>query len=155
MTIIQASRETSLVLDTDMFTHWRAHHPYALKTISDYQRRHKVYPALSSTTIFESLSGIEAEAAKGKDVEQFQLKAQQLIRNCIVLPFDQRAAAIAAYVFPRLSQSDRNKHWRDLFIAATALAHQYGIATGNRKDFELIDKCLPPNLRLHLAVWKP
>jgi predicted nucleic acid-binding protein len=72
-----------------------------------------------------------------------------------VLPFDQSAAAIAAYIFPRLSQSDRNKHWRDVFIAATALSHRYGIASRNRKDFELIASQLPLGQQLHLAVWKP
>jgi predicted nucleic acid-binding protein len=155
MAASQAPPEMSLALDNDVFTHWRSQQPYALKEITAYQSRHKVVSALTSTTVFEALSGIEAEAAKNKNVEQYRIRAEQLIQNCIVLPFDQNAAAIAAYVFPRLSQGERKWHWRDVFIAATAIAHRYGVATGNKKDFELIDKHLPPGHRLYLAIWKP
>jgi predicted nucleic acid-binding protein len=159
MALIQAPPETSLVLDTDVFTHWRSQQPFIKKAIADYQSYHKIFPALTSTTVFETLSGIEAEAAKPaanlEFIYGYRVKAERLIQNCIVLSFDQNAAALAAYIFPRLSQSDRNKHWRDVFIAATALSHHHGIASRNRKDFELIANLLPPGQRLYLAVWKP
>jgi predicted nucleic acid-binding protein len=159
MALIQALRETSLVLDTDVFTHWRNQQPLVKKAIADYQSYHKVLPALTSTTVFETFSGIEAEAAKltanQESIRSHRAQAERFVQNCVVLPFDQSAAAIAAYIFPRLSQSDRNKHWRDVFIAATALSHRYGIASRNRKDFELIASHLPLGQQLHLAVWKP
>lgn len=155
MAVSHAPPEISLALDNDVFTHWRSQQAYALKANADYQSLHKVVPALTSTTVFEALTGIEAQAAKNKDVEQYRIRAELLIRNCTVLPFDQNAAAIAAQVFPRLSRSDRNELWRDVFIAATALAHSYGVATGNRKHYELIARHLPPDRRFYLAIWKP
>jgi len=159
MAVRQAPPEMSLALDNDVFTHWRNKQPYVRNAIAAYQSMHKILPALTSMTVFEALNGIEAEAAKltanSEDINWRRLRAAQLIQNCTVLPFDQNAAAIAAYIFPRLSQSERNKHWRDIFITATALVHRYGIATGNKKDFELIEKCLPPNQQLYLAIWKP
>lgn len=48
--------------------------------------------------------------------------------STIALPlsFNQDAAKIAAaYIFPRLLQKERNQHWTDVFITATALAHDY------------------------------
>ena len=60
---------------------------------------------------------------------------------------------ITAYIYPRLTGQQLQKHWRDLFIAATALAHGYGIATQNIRDFKLIADQSPELLRI--AVWKP
>ncbi len=40
-------------------------------------------------------------------------------------------------------------------IVATALAHNYGVATRNQRDFELIGQHLPPYAPvLYLAIWK-
>jgi predicted nucleic acid-binding protein len=116
MAVSHAPPDISLALDNDVLTHWRSKQPYALSAIADYQTLHKVVPALTSMTVFEALTGIESEAAKNKNVERYRVRAELLIRNCTVLPFDQKAAAIAAQVFPRLSRSDRNKLWRDVFI---------------------------------------
>src|SRR6266498_2178503 len=81
--------------------------------------------------------------------------AQRLTRESAVLRFNQEAAEIAAYIFPRLSQKERNRLWTDVFIAATALAHDYGIATRNRSDFELIAQYIPSNHPpLRIEVWK-
>ena len=80
---------------------------------------------------------------------------EQLIRTCGVLDFNQLAANIAAYIFARLSKSQRNKHWCDVFIVATALAHGYGVATRNQRDFEMIGQHPPPSAPiLYLAIWK-
>lgn len=95
-------------------------------------------------------SGATTERLR-RDREQ----AQALIRECSVLSFNQAAAEIAAYIFPRLSQKERNRLWTDVFIAATALAHEYGIATRNRSDFELIAQHVPDNCPpLRIEVWK-
>ena len=160
MAIIQAPPEMSLALDNDVFSRWRSKHPYVLKAIADYQSVHKLFPVLTSTAVFETLSGIEAEAAKPttnlETVKHYRIRAEQLIQNCIVLPFDQNAAAIAAYIFPRIPRKIINNLWRDVFITATALAHRHGIATGNKKDFEFIANHLPPSHSvLRLAIWKP
>jgi len=151
--------ETSLVIDTDILTDWRYQKPYVQRAISDYITRAKRPPALTSLSVFEALFGFENKAAKSGSLDdrtvQDRLKTEELISFCPVLPFDQPAAAIAAYIFSRLSKSHRNKHWRDTFIAATALAHGHGIATRNRKDFQLIAENLPASQSLlRVVVWK-
>ena len=159
MPLAPASAETRLVVDTVVFTHWRNSHPYVLTQVNDYFRILKELPALTSMTIFESMSGVEKELVKGNITErqarQYRNQIEELSRGLPQLAFDTESAAIAAFVYQRLTQSDRNKHWRDLFIAATALAHGYGIATSNRRDFDLIAQHLPDSIPpLRLATWK-
>ena len=160
MVVIPAPPEIRLALDNDVFTHWRSQQSYVRKAIEDYLSIHKLVPALTSITVFEALSGFEKVTANSGEldypIKRARIASEQLIQNCEVLPFDQNAAAIAAYIFPRLSKSDRNKHWKDVFIAATALAHGRAVATRNEKDFKLIANYLPPSHPvLHLAIWKP
>ena len=150
--------ETTLVVDTDLFTHWRNHHPYVLDQVANYFRNLKEFPALTSMTVFEAISGIEKELVKGKITEEqahrYRARIEELSNSMTQLAFDKASATIAAYIYQRLAQSERNKHWRDIFIAATALGHGYGIATTNRRDFELIAAHLPDsNPVLRLAVW--
>jgi predicted nucleic acid-binding protein len=81
--------------------------------------------------------------------------ARILTRDCIVLPFNEQSAEIAAYIWPRLSRTEKSKHWADVFIVATALEHEYGVATRNRDDFELIARHTPPHYpSLRLQIWK-
>lgn len=152
--------ETLLVLDNDVFTHWRNRHQYVKREINNYIRRIKKPPALTSMTIFEALYGIESEVVKGRlSVElaqQYKVKIEETRESWEVLAFDRESAAIAAYIFPRLSRKELKDHWKDLFIAATAVAHGYGVATSNARDFELIASHLPDsNPLLRIALWRP
>ncbi|HKO43868.1 MAG TPA: type II toxin-antitoxin system VapC family toxin [Pyrinomonadaceae bacterium] len=151
--------ETSLILDNDIFTHWRNEQAYAKTEIAAYIKRLKRPPAIACTTLFETIYGIENSRNKGKLSDEGAIRYLQRLRElsnaCILLPFEQRAANIAGYILPRLSKSDQSRHWRDVFAAATALAHSHGIATGNKRDFELIGDHLPPNHPyLRIALWK-
>lgn len=149
--------ETPLALDNDVFTHWRNRQSYVLREIAEHLKRLKSPPALTSMTVFEALYGVEDEERKNRitkaQAQQYKDRVKELSAACIVLPFEQNAAAIAAYIYPRLTGQQLQKHWRDLFIAATALAHGYGLATQNIRDFKLIAD-LSPNL-LRVAVWRP
>src|SRR5713226_5691941 len=152
--------DTSLVLDNDLFTHWRNKHQYVLREIAEYHSRLKQIPALTSVTLFESLWGVENAAVKKEVTDEestrYRGRIEQLSEDCEVLPFDRTAAGIAAYSFARLSRSDQKKLWRDFVTTATALAHGHGVATGNRRDFELIAENLPSTFPLlRLAIWKP
>jgi len=158
MPLIPPLAETILVVDTDVFSRWRNKNPYVLNHVAGYFNRLKEFPALTSMTIFEAVSGIEKELVKGRitseQANQYQSRIKQLSSGMTQLAFDDTSARIAAYIYQRLGQSERNKHWRDIFIAATALGHGYGIATTNRRDFELIAAHLPDsNPVLRLAVW--
>jgi predicted nucleic acid-binding protein len=72
----------------------------------------------------------------------------------MVLPFDQRAAAIAAYVFERIGKRKSNEKWGDILIASTVIAHGYGLVSQNRKDFDLIANYLPAGQKLYLTIWR-
>ncbi|HVF57713.1 MAG TPA: PIN domain-containing protein [Pyrinomonadaceae bacterium] len=158
MAVGPALPETLLVLDSNILTAWRYQKPGILEALASYQSRHKLI-ALSSLTVYEIIYGFENSLAKAQgNTEQTKLdfiKADQLINSCIVLPFDQKSAKVAAYMVPRLPKSIPKDTLLDALIAATALAHGYGVATRNRKDFELIGSHTPDDLILRLAVWTP
>ena len=157
MPIGPALPDTPLALDTVILTHWRNSQSYVLREIADHFKRLKSVPALTSMTIFEALNGVEDEERKNKitrdQAQQYKDRIKGLSESCTVLPFDQNAAAVAAYAYPRLTGQQLQKHWKDLFIAATAVAHGHGIATQNERDFKLIADILPDILQV--AVWKP
>jgi predicted nucleic acid-binding protein len=160
MAVIAASPKTLLVLDNDVFTDWRKRRPRVELAIEDYLARTNSYPKLTSVTVMESRWGFESQivrlGALDLKAEQWQSEMEELIRTCGVLDFDQHAASIAAHIFARLPQNQRNRHWRDILIASTALAHGYGLATRNKDDFELIGRDLPDiSPTLYLAIWKP
>jgi predicted nucleic acid-binding protein len=159
MTIGPRPAHLALVLDTDVLNDWRFQKPPVVKAITQYISVAKAPPALASVTVFEALHGFEKMAVQsGATDERTRRGAEQtrnLIAACTVLPFDQQAAEVAAYIFPRLSRSERARHWADLLIAATALAQGYGVATRNKSDYELIAKHTPPHYpTLLIEVWK-
>jgi len=148
-----------VAFDNDILNLWRTQTPAILKAIAEYIALVKSPPALTSTTVFEAMHGFEKVAAQSGTLDERAKRdrehTQKLISECTVLPFNQAAAEIAAYIFPRLSRSERARHWKDMFIAATALAHDYGVATRNRSDYELIAKHVPPHYPpLRIEVWK-
>jgi len=150
--------ETSLVLDTNILTAWRYEKSRVVAAIVDYQSRLKLFPALTAITVHESLYGFENKTAKAGKLDdrtrQDRLAIEQLINSCVVLPFDQRAAEIAAYIIPRLPKNIPKQTLLDGLISATALAHGYGIATNDR-GFEVIGQHTPVELILRIDFWKP
>jgi predicted nucleic acid-binding protein len=152
--------ETALALDTTIFTHWRNRQPYVHLEIAEYMKVHKRPPALTSMTVFEAIQGVERAVASGRtsaeDARVYFERIEELKSGCTILPFDQNAATVAAYIYARLTNSEQKGLWKDLFIAATAVVHGFGVATQNRKDFDVVGGHLPPNYPLlRLAVWRP
>jgi predicted nucleic acid-binding protein len=147
-----------VALDNDVLNNWRTGNPVILAAISKYLSAVKAPPALTSTTVFEMMHGFEKVAFQSGINERLQRDteyARNLVRECAVLSFNQEAAEIAAYIFPRLSPKERKDDWADMLIAATALAHEYGVATRNQADFELIAKHTPPHYPpLRIEVWR-
>ena len=148
-----------VALDNDVLNDWRFRKPATLKAINEYIGLVKTPPALPAITIFEMVLGFENAVVKlggvNERLNRDREHAQELIKECSVLSFNQEAAEIAAYIYPRLSPKERNSLWRDVFIASTALAHEYGVATRNRTDFELIAKHMPASYPpLRIEVWK-
>jgi predicted nucleic acid-binding protein len=159
MAVGPALPETSLVLDSNILTAWRYQKRGILEAIAAYQSRIKLLPALSAITVYEVVYGLQNSLAKSQgNAEQTSLdlsKANQLIDSCLVLPFDNNSAKIAAYIVPHLPKNIPKPMLLDALIAATALAHGYGVATRNQKDFELIGQYTPDNQTLRLAIWTP
>jgi predicted nucleic acid-binding protein len=157
MAIGPAPPDILVALDNDVLNNWRTGNPAILAAITNYIRSAKAPPALTSITIFEMMHGFENAVIQNgmtdrliRDLDH----ARELTKECMVLPFNQEAAEIAAYIFPRLSRKEQKAHQADMFMAATALAHEYGIATRNRTDFELIAKHIPPQYpALRIEIW--
>lgn len=147
--------DTPLALDTNVFSNWRKGRQPITSNIQNYIRLFNSYPPLPSMVVFEARRGFEAQIVKQGSLDEKQeamrQHMEQLVGICSVIPFDDSAAAIAAKIHERLPKNASKTLVRDVFIAATALAHGYGIATGNQSDFELIGQYVP---RLFLAIWK-
>jgi predicted nucleic acid-binding protein len=159
LTIGPRPAQAALAFDNDVLTDWRAQKPSTVQSVNDYIAVTKVPPALPTFTIFEMMRGFEkAIILAGGMTERLNLdieNARLLTQDWPVLDFNRTAAQIAAYVYPRLSNAERNTHGGDLIIAATALAHDHGIITRNRTDFELIAKNMPPYCAsLRIEIWK-
>lgn len=148
--------ETSLVLDTNILTAWRYKEPGVSGAIAAYQSRLKLPPALASITVYEALFGFENSTARSRELSDQtkldRIRIELLIQSCIVLPFDQTSAQIAAYVIPRLPKNIDKPTLLDALIAATALAHGYGVATRD-KGFEIIGRHTPAHMPLRLESW--
>ena len=159
MSIIEVTFEYPLAFDTSVFTHLRKNQPYVLRKMFDYFSQTQRVPALPAMTIFEAKWGIEKEFARkeitSEEYEKFIARIDGLILQHQVLPFDQKAAEIASFIYARLSKSDQNKHWEDLFVMATAIAHNHGLISQNLRDAQLLANYLPNDTYLRLAIWKP
>lgn len=158
MSIIEVTFEYPLAFDTSVFTHLRKNQPYVLRKMFEYFSRTQRVPALPAMTIFEARWGVEKEFSRKniteEDYNKYLARINELTAEHLVLPFDQKAAEIASFIYARLSKSDQNKHWEDLFVMATAIAHNHGLITQNVKDSQLLANYLPEGLSLRLAVWK-
>lgn len=170
MPIIEAPSDTSLALDNDLFTHLRKReeHPYVEKHLRIYFQNTRKFPAVPALIIFEANFGIEKSLASNQisidQANNHRENISQLLETFnTVLEFNRLAAEIAAYIHPRIPEKQLRSHkgkaktfWKDVFIVATALAHNHGVATRNKKDMELISNYLPPSHNyLRLSVWEP
>ena len=159
MSIIEVTFEYPLAFDTSVFTHLRKNQPYVLKKMFDYFSHTQKVPALPAMTIFEAKWGVEKEFSRNEitsdEYGKFIARIDELVSQHQVLSFDQKAAEIASFIYARLSKSDQNKNWEDLFVMATAMAHNYGLITQNVKDAKLLANYLPKDTYLRLAIWKP
>jgi predicted nucleic acid-binding protein len=85
---------------------------------------------ISTIVLFEVRAGLNA-------TNQESLKG--LLRKISCLPFDTRTAEIAANLSRKLRKNRVQVVSSDLFVAATAIAHNLPLATLNRKHFKHID----------------
>ena len=86
---------------------------------------------LSSVTLYELHMGATT-SEKVKDVET-------ITESFITLPFTDQVAQKAAEIYHLLRRRNQMIEFRDIFIAATCLAHDLPILTLNKKHFKRID----------------
>jgi predicted nucleic acid-binding protein len=135
-----------VVLDTDTLSELSRGNPVvrerALAYLTGFGRL-----TVTAVTVFERLRGYRLAIRTGKPFER-QLQAfEELVANCIVLPFDQEAANVAASLWSGTTRSQR-QHLGDILIAAIAVSRQLSLVTRNRRDFERIIRSSGLDLRL-------
>jgi predicted nucleic acid-binding protein len=85
---------------------------------------------MSSVTLFELQCGAKTEK-HSEDIG----KLCKWIRT---IPFDNEIAEISSIIYQRLKWEHKLIEFRDIFIAATAIAENLCVATLNTKHFERI-----------------
>ena len=134
------------VLDTDTLSELSRGNPVV-------RQRAQAYLAgfgrltITAVTVFERLRGYRAALRDGKPFERQLLAFEALVANCIVLPFDQAAASLAAEIWSAAARSQR-RQLGDILIAAIAVSRQLSLVTRNRRDFEQLAKASGVDLRL-------
>ena len=105
---------------------------------------------VSAVTVFERLRGYRQALRAGKPFNR-QLQAfEMLVQNCIVLPFDEDAADLAATIWSSCSRRQR-QHLGDILIAAIAAARRVVLATRNTRDFKALRDA--SGIELELTDW--
>ena len=134
------------MLDTDTLSELSRGNPRvtarALEYLSDFGRL-----TITAVTVFERLRGYRVAIRDGKPFERQMLAFEALAANCIVLPFDDEAARIAADIWSATARRHRQQ-LGDLLIASIAASRQLPLVTRNKRDFEQLLKSSGLDLRL-------
>lgn len=118
-----------MVVDTSVFIEFlRAKQKqkttlYQLPDVSDLR--------LSSVTLYELYMGAPTPDKRNQVLD--------VTEDLITIPFDEEIASKAADIYHSLKRQNKLIEFRDIFIAATALAHNMELATLNKKHFERIE----------------
>lgn len=135
-----------VVLDTDTLSELSRGNPLvrerALAYLAGFGRL-----TITAVTVFERLRGYRIAIRDGKPFERQLHAFEALVANCIVLPFDQAAAGVAADIWSCAARSQRQQ-LGDILIAAVAVSRQLPLVTRNKKDFEQLIKASGVGLRL-------
>jgi predicted nucleic acid-binding protein len=137
------------VLDTDTLSELSRGNPRVtervLEYLADFGRL-----TITSVTVFERLRGYAHAIRNGKPFERQKQAFEALVANCIVLPFDQEAARIAADLWSAAAHRHRHQ-LGDILIASVAVSRQLPLVTGNKRDFERLSKA--SGIELQLLDW--
>ena len=135
-----------VVLDTDTLSELSRGNAVVTARAATYLREFGRL-TITAITVFERLRGYRAAIRVGKPFER-QLQAfEALVANCVVFPFDQDAATVAAEIWSASSRSGRAQ-LGDILIAAVAVSRHIPLATRNRRDFQQLTRASGVGLRL-------
>ena len=96
---------------------------------------------MSVITVSELLHGVHR--ARGAQRTRRRAFVEHLLGTLEPVPITEPVARVHAEVWAALAAGGKVIGSHDLWIAATALAHGFGVATGNSRDFERV-----PGLRV-------
>jgi predicted nucleic acid-binding protein len=134
------------VLDTDTLSELSRGNPYvsqqALTYLRDFGRL-----TITAVTVFERMRGYRRAIRDGKPFQGQMQAFQALAANCIVLPFDEEAADVAAEIWSAVTRRDR-QNLGDILIASIAASRQLPLVTRNKRDFERLAKASGVGLRM-------
>ena len=135
-----------VVLDTDTLSELSRGNPFVRKRahayLADFGRL-----TITAVTVFERSRGYLVAIRDGKPFERQLHAFEALVANCIVLPFDEEAASVAADIWSAAPHSQR-RQLGDILIAAIAVSRQLPLVTRNKRDFERLIKASGVGLRL-------
>lgn len=92
--------------------------------------------AISVITVSELLHGVH-RATRAQRVQRSAF-VEHVLAGFEPVPITETVARVHAEVWADLSRRGQRIGAHDLWIAATALAHGFGVATGDRTDFRRI-----------------
>lgn len=130
----------ALLIDTDLLVdHERGVRSEATERLLGEEER-----AISVITVSELLHGVQR--AKGERRARRSAFVEHLLAGLRAIPITEPVARVHAEIWAQLTERGEPIGAHDLWIAATAVAHGLGVATGNAADFERV-----PGLRV-LAI---
>jgi|YNPMSStandDraft_1061717.scaffolds.fasta_scaffold13587_5 predicted nucleic acid-binding protein len=117
------------VLDTNFLIAAIRLEPSALQTLARLQKSQVV---ISDVAFYELMLGeFLARDSRSKEARQRRTQREKLLAGINHLPFDAKAAEMAAKAQARLKKENQGLELRDLFIAASAAAKGYALITNN------------------------
>ena len=92
------------------------------------QGKHEIY--ISTITEFEFLAGVK---------EDKSISINSFFKNLDVIGFDSKTAIIASSIYKDLKSKNQVIEFRDIFIAATAIANRLPLSTLNIEHFKRVE----------------
>jgi predicted nucleic acid-binding protein len=133
------------VLDTDTLSELSRGNPFVRARALEYLASLGRF-TITSITVFERLRGYQLSIRAGKPLHRQMSAFEALVANCIVLPFDQEAARVAAKIWS--GSRGQRQLLGDILIGAIAASRQLPLVTRNRKDFARLASSSGVALRL-------
>ena len=118
-----------MVIDTGIFIEFLRAKDKDNTLLSNLPENGRIY--ISSITLYELYMGATAPE-KRNDIEL-------LTSDIPVLPFNRELAVVSGEIYQSLRKQNKMIEFRDIFIAATAIANNLPLLTLNEKHFSRVD----------------
>jgi tRNA(fMet)-specific endonuclease VapC len=119
------------LLDTNTISH-------AIRGVNGVRDHVRALPQQRLRVPVVVVAELEYGSLRAPDPAQYRLRWRRFIDGIGIVPFDEAAAVTHARL--RLALRHQPIGERDLLIAAIALAHGLGVATGNTAGFKRVPK---------------